>query len=53
MKLDELSKSQIVVKMNKRSEILVKQKLEKQKAKPESEEEYDLWPLMQKNYFEK
>jgi hypothetical protein len=38
--------------MNKKSEIILKQKMEKQKIVEETEE-YDLWPVMQKNYFEK
>jgi hypothetical protein len=43
-----------VVKMNKKSEIILKQKMEKQKANiDDGGEDFDLWPVMQKNYFEK
>ncbi len=42
-----------VLKVNKKSQIILKQKSEKLSLEENQEEDYDLWPDVKKNYFEK
>jgi hypothetical protein len=55
--IEELNKSKTILKMNKKSEMIIKQKMQKNQQNNnennEDGEAYDLWPVMEKNYFEK
>jgi adenylosuccinate synthase len=48
---DELNKSHTRVKINKKTEIILKEKIEREKLQKNEEETFDLWPVMTKKLF--